>query len=170
MLRPVSPHNPWSPPTILQERTNTGKPKPKRTGDPRPRRCRSEALIAGTHRFSRRTRHYRAAGPLVRRRPVPVSHPDLDCASGRSKWFARCLIFCFDSLPDHQHPVSQTAGIIGRGLRAIRVHVERVPATTRDQIQNVAISKIRPRGRYASGSSCAMVSALVSDVQELRFR
>jgi len=45
-------------PTILQETTNTGKPKQTRTGDPRPRRgakpgpgrcsrCRREALIAG---------------------------------------------------------------------------------------------------------------------------
>jgi len=38
-------------PTILQEHTNTGKPKPTRTEDPRPsrgrNRCRSEALIAG---------------------------------------------------------------------------------------------------------------------------
>jgi hypothetical protein len=69
---------------------------------------------------------------LVRRRPVTVSHPDVDCASGRPKWFSSGLIFPFDSLPDYQHPISQTAGIIGRGLRAMCVHVECVPTTTRD--------------------------------------
>jgi len=126
--------------------------------------------LAGTHRFSRRTRHFRIAGLLVRRRPFTVRHPDFDCASGRPKWFSNCPIFLFDLLPNHQHPVSQTSGIIGRGLRAMCVHVERVPATTRDNIEKARWSKIRPRGSHVSGSSCAMVSALVSDVQELRFR
>jgi len=82
VLRPVSSHNPWSPPTILQERTNTGKPKQTRTDDPRARRgrsrCRSEALIAGGGADRRRMHGSKrwairaAAGPRTGRVLFPV--------------------------------------------------------------------------------------------------